>query len=1118
MKKENSLHDLKAYLILLHLLVFVFTACTSESAKPKNADTDPLLFDVQILEKKLKEGSDSFLDSISTACQQKLDSFEIVNIEKGSQYLIQLINAALIIGQRYLDISKTEKALPVFESALDMASALGDSHPVIGDCNYWIGKYYYSVGKFKDATIKISQSLNLYKLYGDEYLGKISNCTLALGEVDYLQGQHGEAIKKFRKSLAIRLPLFGVKSLEVAECYNNLGLTLSETDKFDSSLHYLRQAVSIRKRLLGKNHFSTAESQSNLGGTLFKLGAHDRALTYFRNVLPILRSQLGENHLNVALTHNNIGICYYSMGDYEKSINHYEVALSILTPILGDKHPYISLLYNNIGSCLAKQKKYDLALDKFLKSLEIREKLNNGQALVAESYNNIGETYNYKMEFDKALNFHRLALNIKLGVPIPNKQSIADSYNNIGSVFHSKKNYPKSLKNHLIALGLRDSVFGENHPAVAQSLNNIGAIYGEQKMMDKALYYYHQAALSLLQDFSSTDVALVPEQKGNSLDDIALLEMIYNKAKVFKEEFEEYPDSVEYLEFSLNHLKGGIRLIEKIQKKLVRSGSKFLLFENAFPIYEDAISLLFKIENNYNKSQQPESMFEFFEKGKSILLKENIQNLYAKKYAKIPESIVQKESDLQNQLTYFEKLLNESTQKKEILDSLSIISLQVKISRTYQSLDSLIHQMETQYPTYHNLKYNTNTVSAKYIQDTLLLPHQSLLEYFTGDSTIFLFLITKDTFHTAQVKRNFPLKKWVEQMRKGIYEPYTAQADKKESAQQYASAAHKLYNKIFKPIAHLLPKNGDLIIVPDGELGYIPFDALLKKMPDEPENFNNPNYPYLMKDHTISLAYSATLLKEMRARQHSKNPKKSLIAFAPSFPNNGAYMADAGLHSNFDTLWNNVQEVEAICRVTKADAMLGPTATKANFLERVPEYQIVHLSTHAQANDQTGDYALIAFSESKDSTDSPLLYNSELYNLGLNADMVVLSACETGIGELQRGEGIISLARGFSYAGAKSIVTSLWKVSEGHTSHLMKYFYQKIKEGMPKDQALRAAKMEYLENSFLDNSPFYWAGFFAIGDMSPIQLPPPTPLWQWLLGGILCSVLIRIATLKFYRK
>ncbi|MEZ4935714.1 MAG: CHAT domain-containing protein [Saprospiraceae bacterium] len=180
------------------------------------------------------------------------------------------------------------------------------------------------------------------------------------------------------------------------------------------------------------------------------------------------------------------------------------------------------------------------------------------------------------------------------------------------------------------------------------------------------------------------------------------------------------------------------------------------------------------------------------------------------------------------------------------------------------------------------------------------------------------------------------------------------------------------------------------------------------------------------------------------------------------------------------------EEVKAASLFWNGDYYLNADATEDRFNEVAGNYRIVHLSTHGVADSRSGDYSYLAFAEQKDSLENEFLYVRDLYNIQLNADLVTLSACETAAGELQRGEGIISLARAFAYAGAKSILTTLWVADDSATRDLMKVFYQQLKNGEAKDRALQKAKQELLGNGRFAH-PFFWAGFVPVGDMQALD-------------------------------
>jgi CHAT domain-containing protein len=301
--------------------------------------------------------------------------------------------------------------------------------------------------------------------------------------------------------------------------------------------------------------------------------------------------------------------------------------------------------------------------------------------------------------------------------------------------------------------------------------------------------------------------------------------------------------------------------------------------------------------------------------------------------------------------------------------------------------------------------------------------------------------------------------------------------------QKYANIGHELYVELFEPLVPYL-KNKALVIVPGGVLGNLPFDALLASQAEQYDVFDR--HDYLVRSYQISYAYSATLLREMKEGGRKKG---RFLGFAPSYRGDTLNVRSDPWRAILGKLRFNRDEVIAIQKIMGGDIFLDTAATEARFLEKAPAAGIIHLATHAKANDRNSDYSYLAFYQIQDSLENELVFVKNLYNLRIRAALVVLSACETGVGELQRGEGVISLARGFSYSGAASIVTTLWSIDDGASAEIMVSFYRYLKKRLPKDEALRNAKLDYLNRKKNTNlsHPLFWAAFTPVGDMSPVK-------------------------------
>ena len=303
-----------------------------------------------------------------------------------------------------------------------------------------------------------------------------------------------------------------------------------------------------------------------------------------------------------------------------------------------------------------------------------------------------------------------------------------------------------------------------------------------------------------------------------------------------------------------------------------------------------------------------------------------------------------------------------------------------------------------------------------------------------------------------------------------------------------------------------------MVIVPDGVLGYIPYEALLKSEAQTPNAFDT--HDYFGKSHTLSYNYSTALWLEMREKKHASS---GLLAMAPVFGDKliSQNRSDPTLsifdrtRASLGVLDFNGVEVDSICQVFGGRPLIGTEAVLDSFVALAGNYSILHLSTHAKMDEADSDFSYLAFTDADVENGQNILYINDLYNLQLPLNMVVLSACETGIGELKKGEGIISLARGFTSAGAKSIVTTLWAVNDFTTKDIMVGFYANLNKGYDKDEALQQAKITFWENQKnIDHAhPYYWSSFIAIGDMAPLKEKWFEQVWLWI-GALAVLVLL----------
>ncbi|MGB3466268.1 MAG: CHAT domain-containing protein, partial [Cyclobacteriaceae bacterium] len=350
---------------------------------------------------------------------------------------------------------------------------------------------------------------------------------------------------------------------------------------------------------------------------------------------------------------------------------------------------------------------------------------------------------------------------------------------------------------------------------------------------------------------------------------------------------------------------------------------------------------------------------------------------------------------------------------------------------------------------------------------------------------LYCLLITKSQCNIYVISHAIDLEILIDRFKQVIARPFSTQQDK----EAFQIQAYELYLKLFpsEQIRYMI-KGKKLLILPDHKIHGIPFEALVTG----PESDH-----YLIEDNEISYAYSMSFL--LHNDKIGRSPSKQMIAFSPVYFNDG----------ELASLKRSKSEISAINEIIDGKTLMHQSATKETFFRESGDFKIIHLATHAQA----GDNPWVAFSDSK-------MDISELHTFQNQAELVVLSACNTSRGKIAEGEGILSLARSFFYSGANAIIATEWNVNDKSTSFIFRAFYKNLKDGDSKSAALRKAKLHYLKNHTLsDVSPYYWASFTLLGSDKPIDLRSPLSNFMWLVIGFLIVCIVFFAVyLKKSRK
>ncbi|MEO0896430.1 MAG: CHAT domain-containing tetratricopeptide repeat protein [Bacteroidota bacterium] len=1049
--------------------------------------------------------NDSALSKVKPLFEEEPSSLDdenytkVLNIASHACWEARYLDEAETFAQRAK--SRAEAQEPIDSANLIMA------HFNLGNIRQWRDE-------FEQAKEQLQQTIDLRSQYrGEDAYISLADIYTHLAIVDRFQGDYRLSEEKHLKALSLRTAAQEDFHPSQALTYYQLGKTYEALGRYQEAIALHKKSISIFQQHFGPLCPGLAYAYRMKANVHRYLGEYKTAIHNFNRALTIGAKTLGENHPRLASTYNNLGIVYYITGDFDQALAYYQRAFDIQLIKHGEQSSFVASGYQNLGNVYRNQAKYAKSLECYQKSLAIQLAIRGRiHRYVSYLYRSMGAVYSQMGEFEKALEYDKQALEIALAVFGHKHPSVAGSYHDLAADYTKLGRHRKAVEWHLRALEIRKEVLPSGHYLIANSYLTLSHAHIAWGRYDEAKKYNEQAINLLHYDLKRpTDFSQVPR--------LDLMKYALNDLETFRIRRWETTQGKPQLDSLRELYRYRVAFEDHVQSEYILGATREFYAGQSLQVYERALLNL----GRYLPSEVGDDMFRLAEFAKGRQLTERLQEAPLIDAFGIDDDIRKEEETLRISIAKYQKaLFEEKFNSRSPNDSLSRL-YQDSLLNLQRRQRLFLDQLRSEQPEYYLLRYRQNVIGLDEVAANLLgQTHDALVEYFVGDQTIYTWVVLADTFHILSTKRDFPLEAWIRDLRCALL---SEQDVSLSCSSDYPLIAHQLYQKLFASVDSLLPSQASVLLVPDGLLGYLPFEALLTHHFPE----SRASYAYLLRDHPISYAYSSTLQSEMQRKTHQQPPSRTLLAIAPTFEGDGNDSKDMLGSRNIDTadrrnllaaLTYNVPEAQLAADKFGGDVLTGEYATEAAFVDRASDYRILHLSTHGKANDQAGDYSFLAFHHIEDDSleiENEWLYNSEIYNLKLNADLVVLSACETGIGELQRGEGIISLARGFSYAGAKSLVTSLWNVNDRSSMELMKSFYGYLAEGMPKHIALRQAKLDYLDThpDYLQ-SPYYWAGFIPIGDMEPVEMRS-RPRWFWMAAlGI--GLLVIAVFVYFYRQ
>lgn len=958
------------------------------------------------------------------------------------------------------------KALSYHRSALAIRQRLYTKahHPKIALSYYYIGQCYRGFSRSDDPSAAAEDPLVLELSYLQRALNiqlktigglhyQTANTYQALGNYFYeTQQNYYQGYAYHQAALDIRQHIFEPNHPQIATSYLNLATYYGHMRYYDKELQYLEQALQIQLNTLGKVHAEVARSYYLLANRYRTNGLLEKAIGYYRRALSIYEQLKQHVSLEAAYTHLSLADCHRLRGEFQQQWLALEKSQGIFERVVGEQHFKLSPVLLEKGAYYLPLEQYDSVFYFYNKALHIsQQQLGKQHYAVADVYDRLAELYRrYK---DPIQEWYYLAEALK-----------------IRHATFEEINQNEALQPHASYLTVDDQ---QPNQSVGQQLHNsyrdIADFFRRQGDYRKALQYLQNAlaivCLSLAGEGNNWQIN--PSNK-DLASNVEWLSTFERKAHLLFLLYQSEKDMA-HLHMAYKTYQQGIQVINQLRPVFQSNKAQRSLRLLSTPIYEGAIRCLYRLQKQAPSDQYVAQAFQVSELSKSFTLLQALQHHLARGSSNIPDSLLDQERDLRQRLAYYSNYKNR----------MAATAYDSAYLTTKQHYDALVRELELNYPTYYDLKYQTRTTDLQQVQ-AQLKEGEVLLEYFFGKAYLYVFRVTADScwWYEQPVPKQYG--RLVYELRRALTNYNLVTEHPRWAYQSFVHSSEQFYQSFVHPF---LPEEApvqQLTVVPDGMLHYIPFEILLWRSPSKElaQTVDYKSLDFLLQRYPINYSYSATLWNRNNQRQPNNNNGQCL-GLAPSIQ----------FSPQQDSLPWTQKELEAIQQIFEGCYYYGKETSKELFKEQVEQYNIVHLATHGIVNMQNPMRSMLSFGSDSTSeeNDANALYAYEIHNLSLNANLVVLSACETGFGKTVQGEGVQSLARAFLFAGTPSVVTTLWEVNDFTSAALIELFYTNLSKGMSKPEALRQAKLTFLSKTDeISGHPTYWGSFITLGSSRPL--------------------------------
>jgi CHAT domain-containing protein/Tfp pilus assembly protein PilF len=883
---------------------------------------------------------------------------------------------------------------------------------------------------------------------------ELAHALQAAGCLEAARGEYDRATSHLSRALSLLHERGKSSSLLAAQTYIWLGACHAHKGEYARAMEFQNKALEIC-RAMHSSEVSVGNCYALIGEQYSNLGDYNKAADYLTQALQLLRSSRKARRSAPAGPLNLLGKVYLELGEHRKALDCVDQAIALRTRSLGADHPALRYAYETKGDIHRKRGEFNRATKYYRRALEISEQIdaNPNRYDVIRLLIAMGLTRLERGELKQADSLLRSSLARASRSTTKSPVQMAAVHKALGDLLCRKEQFSDALQEYRKSLSYLSSGSADSVVSTKPAANEVR---------------------------NAREVASVLTAQGKALQRLS-------RAR---------GGDTSHFASALGSFEAALDLNDRARRKITSQEAKLFHEERIASLHETALDLATELFRLTGDPSYRERAFALAERSRAQVLLESIDESQVEHFGGIPDSILQREDALEADAHSLDVMIDRGLAGLDSLGPERLAALQQRRFAARLALDRLGKQMQSEFPTYYESRSSHPSVPLETLRH-VLGTDAALVEYFAGRSKLHIFVVRSGNLHMVTVPGTTIT---------GDVQEFLA-ALKSIDHSSYLQYGARLYASTIAPVRHLLQGATKLVIVPDGPLCFVPFEALFGPRPvkgGQGKRTVTTDLPFLVKDFDMTYSYSATFFTRSVERNRIAPSEQSFVGFAPVFADSerAATMAASEMTSphhdpsmprsvtvdgnHFGELKYSEDEVRSIGSSFKRSGLpafqfLRESATEHAFKRRTGEARFVHVATHGLIDGEHPRLSGLLFSSpAASSKEDGILYAGETYDLKLDADLLVLSSCQSGTGKLLRGEGVMAITRGFFYAGARNIVVSLWRVYDKQTAHFMREFYGHVLEGTPYARALREAKLTMIDDPS-SVFPSKWAGFILLG-------------------------------------